>query len=118
MAYTKEMGLGAMLILLVAAVVILPMVVRFIDRSEPHYVISGFQNMASAQGEGNPVHVPAGATSTSASTYHPDVNTNYLCRAPNGSSQPCPEGTFCDGLTQSCVPNYVGGNVPDIGYFS
>lgn len=117
MAHTKAMGLGAMLILLVAAVVILPMVVRFIDRSEPHYVISGFQNMAPAQGDGNSVRVPAGATSA-APAYQPDVNTNYLCRAPNGSSQPCPEGTFCDGLTQSCVPNYVGGNVPDVGYFS
>jgi len=117
MAYSKGMGIGAMLVLLVAAVVVLPMIVRYINRMEPHFVISGFQDLAAA-GNG-PVRVPAQAASNSmGGSYHPDQNTNYLCGSPNGSGQSCPEGTFCDGLTQSCVKIYPGGDVPDTGYYS
>ena len=120
MAHPKAMGIGAMLVLLVVAVVVLPMIVRYIDRMEPHFVISGFQDLAQAQGESytGPVRVPAQASNSMASMYHPDPNTNYMCGSPNGSGQSCPEGTFCDGLTQSCVPTFVGGDVPDTGYFS
>lgn len=98
MNHSKAMGLGAMLLFLVAAVVLLPIVVRFIDKMEPHYV-SGFQDFA----------VP---------TYRPDRNTDYLCSSPNGDGQSCPEGTFCDGSSQQCVSTYVGGEVPDTGYFA
>ena len=113
MAHHKGMGLGAMFLLLVVAVAILPMVVRFIDRMEPHYIISGFENPQQASQES--VRVPAGASSME-SMYRPDPNTDYICRSANGV--PCPEGTRCDGLTRSCVPVYVGGAVPDKGYFS
>jgi hypothetical protein len=117
MAHHKGMGLGAMFLLLVVAVAILPMIVRYIDRMEPHYIISGFENqqasvMSTSQ---DAVQVPAGASSME-SMYHPDPNTDYICRSANG--QPCPEGTRCDGLTRSCIPVYVGGAVPDTGYFS
>lgn len=102
---SKAMGLGAMLLFLVVAIVVLPMVVRYIDKMEPHYV-SGFENMVKN------VNVPAGNDS-----YRPDSNTDYMCRSPNGNGQPCDEGTFCDGATQSCVKSYVGGS-SDVGYFS
>lgn len=122
MAHPKAMGIGAMLVLLVVAVVVLPMIVRYIDRMEPHFVISGFQDLAQAQVNNQvssgPVRVPAEASNSMANMYHPDPNTNYMCGSPNGNGQSCPEGTFCDGLSQSCVPISVGGAVPDIGYFS
>jgi len=107
MVHPKAMGIGAMLILLVAAVIVLPMVVRYIDRMEPHYVISGFQDMQVD-------HVPSVAA---APEYVPDRNTSYLCNV-DTSGKSCPEGTFCDGLTQSCISNYVGGPVPSTGYYS
>jgi len=122
MAHPKAMGIGAMLVLLVVAVVVLPMIVRYIDRMEPHFVISGFQDLAQAQAQNEsssgPVRVPAQASNSMASMYHPDPNTNYMCGSPNGNGQSCPEGTFCDGPTQSCVSTFIGGAVPDIGYFS
>lgn len=124
MAHPKAMGIGAMLVLLVISVVVLPMIVRFVGRIEPHYVVSGFQDLAQSgavaapvSGPG-PVHVPAHAAGSMANMYHPDPNTNFMCGSPNGSGQSCPEGTFCDGLTQSCVPTFVGGAVPDTGYYS
>jgi len=107
MVHPKAMGIGAMLVLLVAAVVLLPMLVRYIDKMEPHYVISGFQDMQIQ-------NVPAVAAQ---SDYAPDKNTSYLCNV-DASGKSCPEGTFCDGLTKSCISNYVGGPVPNTGYYS
>jgi hypothetical protein len=116
---SKAMGIGAMMLFLVLAVVFLPMVVRFIDKMEPHYA-SGFENMSEdvyeAEGMENMVnHVPSVPRPD---TYHPDANTDYMCSSPNGNGESCPEGTFCDGSSQSCVKSYVGGDVPDTGYFS
>ena len=45
MTRSKSMGIGSMFVLLVVAVVLLPMLVRYIDRNEPHFSISGFQDM-------------------------------------------------------------------------
>jgi hypothetical protein len=122
MAHPKAMGIGAMLVLLVVAVVVLPMIVRYIDRMEPHFVISGFQDLADAQAQSEtpsgPVRVPAHAANPMATAYHPDPNTNYICGSPNGNGQSCPEGTFCDGPSQSCVSLSVGGDVPETGYFA
>jgi hypothetical protein len=120
MAHPKAMGIGAMLVLLVVAVVLLPMIVRYIDRMEPHYVISGFQDLAQAQNEvsSGPVRVPTQPSNPMASVAYPDPNTMYRCGSPNGNGQSCPEGTFCDGPTNSCVPLYVGGDVPDVGFFA
>ena len=119
MAHTKAMGIGAMLVLLVVSVVLLPMIVQFVGRNEPHFVVSGFQDLAQSGASGSgPVHVPAHAAGSMAKMYHPDPNTNFMCGSPNGNGQSCPEGTFCDGLTQSCVPTFVGGAVPDTGYYS
>lgn len=105
------MGLGAMVLVLVLAVVFLPIVIRFIDKMEPHYV-SGFQNMVDSV-----QNVPS-VPSAPEKGYRPDANTDYLCSSPNGSGESCPEGTFCDGPSQQCISNYVGGPVPDTGYFA
>ena len=102
---SKAMGLGSMLLFLILAIVFLPIVVRFIDKMEPHYV-SGFEDMVKN------VNVPSGDDS-----YRPDSNTNYLCRSPNEKGVPCEEGQFCDGSLQKCVPNYIGGT-SNVGYFS
>jgi len=111
----KAMGLGAMLLLLVISVILLPMIVRYIDRMEPQLIISGFQDLATgpAAAKAEQVTVPS-----SASGYRMTENGRYLCNSPNGSGQTCPEGTFCDAASQTCIASYVGGPVPDTGYFA
>ena len=126
MARSKSMGLGAMLVLLVLAVVLLPMVIRYVNRIENHFIISGFQNMVGSNisksnedGDDSLVeNIPAIGSASKLPSWRPDPNTDYLCRSPNESGQPCPEGMFCDGTTQSCVPTYIGGAVPSLGYYS
>jgi len=102
MANTKSMGIGSMFVLLTVAVILLPMVVRYMD-TLPHFAISGFQNVP---------NIPSN------DSWRPDKNTSYLCRSPNNSGQPCPEGTFCDGPTNTCISNYVSGFDPTSGYYS
>jgi hypothetical protein len=124
MARAKAMGIGAMFVLLVIAVVFLPMFVRWLDRQETHFIISGFQDMQASgelQGpgmDGSVAGIPAVGSASQLPSWRPDANTNYLCRSPNEDGNPCPEGYFCDGTTQACVPTYVGGPVPTTGYFS
>jgi hypothetical protein len=108
----KAMSLGAMFLLLVIAVVILPIIVRYIDRMEPQYIISGFQDVAAPAVAKDAVKAPQ------TETFRMTENGRYLCNSPNGSGQSCPEGTFCDAATQSCIANYMGGPVPDTGYFA
>lgn len=125
MARSKAMGLGAMFVLLVAAVVVLPMIVRYVGGMEAHFAISGFQDIASqgtttgpSSANGGVAGVPAIGSASKLPTWRPDANTDYLCRSPNEDGQPCPEGYFCDGTTQACIPTYVGGPVPATGYYS
>ena len=109
MVHSKAMGLGGMLIFLIVAVVVLPMVVRYIDHMEPHYVVSAFQDMQveNVSPVAHMEHQDGGR----------DSNTSYLCNV-DASGNSCPEGTFCDGATKSCISNYVGGPVPSTGYYS
>ena len=102
------MCIRTMFILLVLAVGILPMIVKYIDRMEP-YFIDGFTNPSEQ------MSVPSVPKNNS---YHPDRNTNYLCRSPNDGGSPCDEGMFCDGATQSCIKKTMFGEVPTTGYFS
>ena len=120
------MGIIAMLVLLALVVAFLPALIRYIGKVEAYYIVSGFEDMvkeeekekAHAQAQENasmePSHdqafidVPAAARGSSLATGHADP----FCR------KACPEGSFCDGHSQSCVPNYVGGNVPSDGYFA
>lgn len=126
---SPAMGLGAMLVFLVVAVVILPILVRYVNRWE----VSGFQNMqettttgasdsfassdslgASVAMENAVTAVPSGMGASGQLS----AVAGPLCRSPNNGDQPCPEGTFCDGVTQTCVSSFVGGAVPDSGYYA
>lgn len=126
MSRSKSMGIGAMFVLLVIAVVILPVIVRYIAKLEVHYAISGFQDMASSDSmttgpssaDGGVAYIPAIGSASKLPTWRPDPNTDYLCRSPNEDGVPCPEGYFCDGTTQRCIPTFVGGPVPSTGYYS
>lgn len=119
MARTKTMGLGAMLVLLVIAVAILPMIISFVGKmTGPHYMMSGFQDGPSGEPDGGVKNVPAIGRASQLPTFRPDMNTNYLCGSPNENGMPCPEGQFCDGTDQTCKPLYVGGEVPTVGYYA
>ena len=125
MAHSKSMGIGAMVVLLIIAVTLLPMIVRYVNRMEPHFV-AGFRNyMSPIDYDGNSTDqgvtdIPAIGRTSQLPSWRPDLNTNYLCRSPNESGVPCPEGQFCDGTTQGCVPVYAGGdpNKNWVGYFA
>lgn len=122
MPQMKAMGIGAMFVLLVISIAILPVFIHYLTALEPHYVISGFQDLNTAS-KVEEIRDQVVSTSSMGSTaklpvWRPDPNTDYICRSPNGSDQPCPEGTFCDGATQSCVAQYVGGDVPVEGYYA
>jgi hypothetical protein len=105
----KAMGFGAMFVLLVFAVVVLPIIVRYINTMEPHFVASGFEDLR----RDSVKDVPA-VSQFSQSQYVPDPNTNYMCNSVNG--QPCPEGTFCDGPTNQCVPIATSSKDDVVGY--
>ena len=120
MVQAKSMGLGAMFVFLVVAVVLLPMIVRYVSRVE-----SGFTDLQStgmttgpSSDNGGVADVPAIGRTSKLPTWRPDPNTDYLCRSPNEDGNPCPEGYFCDGTTQSCIPTFVGNQGPWVGYYS
>jgi hypothetical protein len=104
-----QMGFVTMLVLLVAAVALLPWAISLLVRS-----VAGFENAS------GPVEAPAPAHMSDAMDmrYVPDANTNYICRSPNGSGMPCPEGEFCDGTTQSCQKISAPSTEQVTGYFS
>lgn len=102
-----QMGFVTMLVLLVAAVALLPWAISLLVRS-----VSGFENEAA---------VPIPSVSNGGNMdmrYVPDANTNYICRSPNGSGVPCPEGEFCDGTTQSCQRITAPSTEQISGYFA
>lgn len=109
-----------MFVLLVISVAVLPWFVRLVASHEERFVISGFEDLkASAKAEMRD-QVPVASTmgrTADLPVWRPDPNTDYVCRSPNGG-EPCPEGTFCDGSSQSCVRQYVGGEVPTEGYYA
>jgi hypothetical protein len=141
MAHSKSLGIGAMVVLLIIAVSLLPMIVRYVNRMEPHFV-DGFSAVPEAYSEEynaeefrnymtpmdlvedsadqGVTDVPAIGRTSQLPSWRPDLNTNYLCRSPNESGVPCPEGQFCDGTTQGCVPVAMFGdpNKNYVGYFS
>ena len=87
MVNSKAMGIGSMFIFLILAVVLLPMIVRWVGMNEPYFSISGFEDLPTA----NPqlYKVPKIAASSELPDWRPDPNTNYLCRSPNESGTPC-----------------------------
>ena len=117
MVNAKAMGIGSMFIFLILAVVLLPMIVRWVGMNEPFYSISGFADIPQANSQ--LYKVPAIAASAKLPSWRPDANTNYLCRSPNESGTPCEEGWFCDGTTQRCVKQFPESNINiDDGFYS
>ena len=121
------MSIGAMLVFLVLVVAFLPALIRYIGEVEVHYIVSGFEDMveekAQAQHQAQAqehqesafvdhdqafIDVPSAARGQSLSTGQADP----FCR------KACPEGSFCDNHSKSCVSNYVGGTVPSDGYYA
>ena len=103
-----QMSLVSMLILLVAVVAFLPWVLRLLVRN-----IAGFEDA--------PVQAPQVASQSKMTgdlSYVPDRNTDYICRSPNSSGVPCPEGEFCDGTSQSCQKISPAATESVIGFFS
>jgi hypothetical protein len=89
-----------MLAVLVVVVALVPMAIRFVLRT-----VSGFEDGAANAAVPSTANVPsaAGRKNYADVDEMPDPNTNYLCRSPNLSGEPCPEGTFCDGTTSPQV---------------
>ena len=96
---SKNMGVVALFVVLIVVVAFSTVLMRYLFR-----VTSGFTYLS-------------GITSSNQTPVQ-DPNTAYLCNSPNGSGVPCGEGEFCDGTSQRCVKKYVGGSVPDTGYFA
>ena len=88
---------------------ILPQIVEWINREEAHFIISGFQDLAQHSAETIPLPPHSSSTEIKTSPF-------FLSGVCNGI--PCPEGTFCDEVSQSCISLSPAGNVPDTGYFS
>ena len=118
-----------MLVLLILVVAFLPALIRYIGEVEVHYIVSGFEDMVEekAQAQHQAQHqaqehqesafvdhdqafidVPSAARGMSLATGQADP----FCR------KACPEGSFCDNHSKSCVSNYVGGTVPSDGYYA
>jgi Na+-transporting methylmalonyl-CoA/oxaloacetate decarboxylase gamma subunit len=119
MANPKAMGIGAMLVFLVLVVAFLPALIRYIGEVEVHYIVSGFEDMVEEKAQAHQesasmdhdqafIDIPAAARGNSLATGQADP----FCR------KACPEGSFCDNYSKSCVSNYVGGNVPSDGYYA
>ena len=108
---SNAMGITAMIVVLVVVVALSTIAMRYIFRN-----MSGFEDAMS----GGPIQVPLqGPQQSDTQMNYPDKNTGYFCRSPNGSGVPCPEGQFCDGPTQSCLPVGVFGSMESVvGYYS
>jgi len=96
------------MIAVLVAVVVAAVLLR---QSRP--IISGFEASMQQASVVNPPAIPPQMQ------YVPDKNTDYLCRSPNNSGVPCPEGTFCDGTQQACVRKTIFDMPGDLlGYFA
>lgn len=90
---------------LMIASYVLPRIVEYVNVMEPHFAIQGFQDMA-------PVSLETSEP--------PEVKRepSPLVRKAMCGDQPCPEGTFCDDLSQTCTPLYPSSDVPEEGYYA
>jgi hypothetical protein len=110
MEEAKQIFIITTLVGLIVVAVILPKFIAYINRMEPHFAISGFQDMHPA--------------SVEESTRVPQIPSedkkepSSLVRKALCGDEPCPEGTFCDDLTQTCVSLYPSSSTPDEGYYA
>lgn len=92
---------------LILVVAILPRFIEYLHEVEPHFVISGFQDMH-----------PSPVDSVSTIPREMEKEPSSLIRKSLCGDSPCEEGTFCDDLTQTCVPLYPSSSTPDTGYYA
>jgi hypothetical protein len=126
MAVNRGVGLGALFLFFVIAVALLPMLRKFLmSRSAEGYeTVYADAGLGSSQQQG-----PSGPGDSVRVT--PDINTDPTLRYDSrtrdtalpcnvdAQGQVCPEGTFCDGPTRSCVKinaATIQGEV--VGYYS
>ena len=130
MANPKAMGIVAMLVLLAIVVGLLPVLVRYIGYAETHYIVSGFEDMEKEKAQAE-AQAQAQAQAESEADVNMSSDQAFIdipaaarnSRLAVGKADPfcrmaCPEGSFCDNHSQSCVSNYVGGQVPSDGYYA
>ena len=117
MAVNRGVGLGALFLFFVLAVALLPLIRKFtfgnMEGYTQEYADAGLGGNTAAGLGGNTAAGPSGPGDSVKVT--PDVNidptlgydsrtrdTALPCNV-DASGKVCPEGTFCDGSTRSCI---------------
>jgi hypothetical protein len=107
-----QMGIISLFIVLVVVIASSSFLIRFISKS---MTMSGFED-APAMVSNGPSCVVSG-NQGQASTV-PDQNMETMCNT-TADGETCPEGTFCYGVTQKCVPISVAMYSDDVqGYYT
>ena len=124
MAVNRGVGLGALFLFFVIAVAMLPLLRRYLVS-----LTEGYETSYADAGLGSSTQGPSGPGDSVRVT--PDINTDptlgYDSRTRDtalpcnvdAQGQVCPEGTFCDGSTRSCIrinAATIQGEV--VGYYS
>lgn len=105
MEQTKLIFIITTVIGLFIASYFLPRIVSYVNVMEPHFAIQGFEDMAPVSlQESEPSEVKREPSS--------------LIRKAMCGDKPCPEGTFCDDLSQTCTPLYPSSETPEEGYYA
>ncbi len=92
---TKHMKLGGIFVFFLIIVALIPFMYSYFGGKGKFY--SAFTDMSQ-------VHIPS--TLPHEAIMSNEYSKFGICRqASNG--QPCSEGTFCDGATNTCQPRYV-----------
>lgn len=113
MAVNRSFGLGALFLFFVISVALLPLVRNFIQSltSEGYQTLYPAESSLQASVENNTVGSPNTDTVRVTPDVHTDPTLGYDSRTRDTSlpcnvdaqGQVCPEGTFCDGSTRSCI---------------
>lgn len=125
MAVNRGVGLGALFLFFVIAVALLPLLRSFLES----LTTEGYETVYADAGLGSPGQGPMGPNDSVRVT--PDINTDPTlgfdsrtrdtalpCNV-DAQGQVCPEGTFCDGSTRTCIRINAATNSGEVsGYFS
>jgi len=103
-----QVGIISLFIVLVVVIAASSYIIKFVSKS-----VSGFED------------APAGSTSSCVVSGDqgnlqnpPDPNTNYICKTLRDGTT-CPEGTFCNGVEDTCTPIAINMYNEDVqGYYT
>ena len=105
-----QAGIISLFIVLVVVIASSSFLIKFISKS-----LSGFED-APAMVSSGPSCVVSG--NQAQPSYLPDQNMATMCNT-TADGETCPEGTFCYGVTKSCVPISVAMFNEDVeGYYT